>query len=270
VKRLSGRLSQVLPFVTLLLLAFPTLAEPPPMGVVIMHGKGGSPAGSVAKLARGLEAKGYLVESLDMPWSRRRDYDVPPDRAEEEVVAALSALRAKGAQKVFVAGHSQGGGFALHLAGKIAADGFIAVSPGGDVGNMVFREQLGGTVAQARQLVAEGKGDQRTNLQDYEGAKGKYPIETTPALYLAWFDAESAMNIQRAARAAKPEIPILWIVAKNDYPGLRRTMIPLFEKLPRHPLTRLYEPNSDHLGTPAAAVDEIVRWTNEVAKTSPR
>lgn len=235
-----------------------------------MHGKGGSPSRNVAGLAGALEDKGYRVINLEMAWSGRRDYDVSAERAEEEIEAALSALRRKGAQKVFVAGHSQGGAFALHFAGKHAIDGVIAMAPGGDVGNRAFRKQLGESVARARQLVAGGKGDGKTTLQDYEGKKGKYPINTTPALYLSWFDPDGAMSMQRAARAANPQIPILWIVAKNDYPALRRANIPLFENLPRNPLTKLYEPNSDHLGAPSASLDEIVRWTNEVAKTAPR
>lgn len=246
----------------------PATAESPKIGIVIMHGKGGSPTRFVADLARGLEDKGYLVANLEMPWSGRRDYDVSAQRAEEEVRAALAELRGKGAQKVFIAGHSQGGVFAVHAAGTIAADGIVAISPGGDVSNRLFRDQLGGSVERARQLVAEGKGNEKTKLEDYEGSKGKYSIVTTPTNYLSWFEPDSAMNVQRAARAANPQIPILWIVAKNDYPALRRINIPLFDTLPRNPLTKFYEANSDHLRAPSASIDEIVRWTNEVAKSS--
>src|SRR5688572_23963768 len=38
------------------------------IGIVIMHGKGGSPTGLVAGLARALEEGGYLVANLEMPW----------------------------------------------------------------------------------------------------------------------------------------------------------------------------------------------------------
>ena len=82
-----------------------------------MHGKGGSPQRLVLELAKGLEAKGFLVANLEMPWSGRRNYDVPVAKGEEEVETALAGLRAKGAKKVFVSGHSQGGVFTLHLAG---------------------------------------------------------------------------------------------------------------------------------------------------------
>lgn len=243
-------------------------SESPAIGIVIMHGKGGSPTKFVADLARALEGKGYLVANLEMPWSGRRDYDITTDRAEEEIEAALHALRAKGAQKTFVAGHSQDGAFALHFAGKHSVDGIIAIAPGGDTGNRLFGEQLGATLTRARQLVADGKGDEKTKLADYEGRKGLYPVVTTPALYVNWFDPQGAMSMQRAVRAANPRIPILFIVAKNDYPGLRRANIPLFANFPSNPLTKMYESNSDHIGAPSASLDEIVRWTTEVARAA--
>jgi hypothetical protein len=39
----------------------------------------------------------------------------------------------------------------------------------------------------------------------------------------------------------------------------------MFDALPRHPLTKLYEPDSTHLGAPSASRDEILRWTWQVA-----
>src|SRR5688572_24239061 len=74
-----------------------------------MHGKGGLPDGAVLELALSLAEKKHLVANLEMPWSSRRDYDVDVEAGVKEVQRALEALRAKGASKVFVAGHSQGG-----------------------------------------------------------------------------------------------------------------------------------------------------------------
>lgn len=246
-------------------MALQAMADTPKLGIVIMHGKGGSPAKYVTDLASALEEKGYLVANLDMPWSAKRDYDADVMAAESQVEEALATLRAQGAQKVFVAGHSQGGAFAIHLAGTHAMDGVICIAPGGSVASNIFKEKLAGSVARARQLVAEGKGDEKTRLEDFEGSKGRYPIITTPAIYLSWFSPEGAMNIKRAVNAANPGIPVLWIVAERDYPGLRKFNIPLFDSLSRTPHTKLYEPASDHLGAPTASIDEIVRWTREVA-----
>ena len=96
------------------------------IGIVVMHGKGGaSNSRYIAGFAQALESRGLLVANLDMPWAGSRNYDVPVSRAEEEIEQAITGLRAQGAAKVFVAGHSQGGGFALHFAGKPRADGHI-------------------------------------------------------------------------------------------------------------------------------------------------
>lgn len=235
------------------------------IGIVIMHGKGGSPSKHVADLASALEDKGYLVANLEMPWSGKRDYDATVSAAEEQVKNALSSLRSKGAQKVFVAGHSQGGTFALHLAATHVVDGIICIAPGGNVASKVFGEKLGDSVALAKRLLSEGRRDEKIKFEDFEGKKGTYPVVTTPAVYLSWFDPDGAMNMTRAARTANPQVPILWIVAKSDYPGLRVTNVPLFDSLPKNKSTRLYQPDSDHIGAPSASLNEIVRWTSEVA-----
>jgi pimeloyl-ACP methyl ester carboxylesterase len=246
------------------------MAEPPSIGIVVMHGKGGSPTKFVSGLASSLADKGYLVANLEMPWSGRRDYDVSVSRAEAEVESALAALRSKGAQKVFVAGHSQGGAFAAYFAGKHDIDGVIAIAPGGDTGSPVAREKLGESVARARQAVAEGKGEEKLRLLDYEGSRGTYPIVAAAAVYLDWFDPEGAMNLAHTALALKPQTPILWLVAKNDYPGLRRANIPLYGRIPANPLNAYYEPNSSHLEAPSASLEEIVRWIREVANAPKR
>ena len=247
-----------------------SMAQPPSsaIGVVIMHGKGGSPARHVSSLASSLEQKGYLVANLEMPWSANREYNAGVDVAENEIDAALDSLRAKGANKVFVAGHSQGGLFAIHYGGKHPVDGVIAIAPGGNVANPIYRRELGQSVEQARKLVAEGKGNEKTRFSDYEGSKGTYTVTATPAAYLSWFDSEGAMNQVKASRAMKPQVPVLFIAPKNDYPGLLKVKQAMFDALPRNPLTRMYEPDSSHLDAPFASRDEIVRWTTEVADTS--
>lgn len=238
------------------------------IGIVIMHGKGGSPTKHVSDLAASLESQGFLVANLEMPWSERRDYDINVSGAEREVESALSSLRSKGAQKLFVAGHSQGGLFALYLGSKHALDGVIAIAPGGNVGNPVFREKLGPSVELARKLVAEGKGEEKTGLTDYEGAKGTYPVNTTPAVYLTWFDPEGAMNQTTAVRSMNPAIPVLYIVPTNDRPGLLRDKQQMFDALPKNPRTRLYEPSSSHLDAPSASIKEISEWMAAIANAS--
>lgn len=233
------------------------------IGIVIMHGKGGSPARHVAALASFLEDKGYLVANIEMPWSGRRQYDVDVGGAEKEVKAALAELRRKGATKLFVAGHSQGGLFALHYGGTHAIDGVVAITPGGNVANPLFRRNLGESVERARKLVGDGKGDEKTTFMDFEGSRGTSPVISTPVAYLSWFRPDGAMNQTMASQSVK--VPVLFIAPTGDYPGLLKVKQRMFDALPRHPLTKLYEPDSTHLEAPSASRDEILRWTSQVA-----
>ena len=177
------------------------MAQSEPIGIVIMHGKGGLPSRHVADLARTLESRDYVVANLEMPWSGNRNYDVNVSRAEEEVEAALASLRGKGAKKVFVSGHSLGGLFALHISGRLSVDGVIAIAPGGSVSSPVYREKLGGSVARAVQLVAEGKGNESARLEDFEPSTGTYPLDLVPAAYAPSFDSKRALNQPCAAKA---------------------------------------------------------------------
>lgn len=258
---------------TLLILGiFPpqdVLAEPGTnrIGIVLMHGKGGSPAKYVSELASALEGRGYLVANMEMPWSGRRDYDVSVGAAEREVEAALRSLREQGAAKLFVAGHSQGGLFALYFGGGNFLDGVIAIAPGGHVGSPMFREKLGESVNLARKLIAEGKGDEKARLFDFEGTRGTYPIITAPSVYLTWFDPEGAMNQAAAVQGMNPEVPVLFIVPTRDYPGLLKVKQQMFDALPKNPRTKLYEPSSSHLDAPSASIKEIAEWTAAIAGT---
>lgn len=260
-------MKQLISFLVLAAMAvvLPAAADTGKPGVVVMHGKGGSPTRHVADLAATLARQGFLVANLEMPWSGRRQYDVDVDAATREVESALADLRKQGAGKVFVAGHSQGGLFALAFAGRQRVDGVIAMAPGGNVGNRLFREKLGESVEQARQLVASGKGNEKVQLSDFESAKGTYPVLTTPSAYLAWFDPEGAMNQTLAMRGVKAETPVLFIVPSNDYPALRNVRHEMFGLLAAHPLTKMYEPNSSHLNAPSASAAEIVDWITAVA-----
>ena len=77
------------------------------------------------------------------------------------------------------------------------------------------------------------------------------------------------MNMTRAARAANPAIPILWIDPKRERPGVLKMNLPMFRSLPPNPMTRLYEPDAEHRNAPTASTDEIMRWTREVAGREP-
>lgn len=253
----------------LLIVAIPNVSAeqivPSKIGIVIMHGKGGLPTKHVSDMATALEGQCYLVANIEMPWSKNREYDVDVESAYKEVESALNGLKSKGAQKLFIAGHSQGGLFALSAGSRVICDGIIAIAPGGNVGAQFYKEKVAESVNEARKLIEQEKGNEKTTLFDFESSKGKYAIITTPSAYLDWFDPDGAMNQEKASKIINPNIPILFIAPTNDYPGLLKVKQAMFDALPKHPKTKLYEPSTNHLGAPSASVDEIMQWTMSVA-----
>ena len=236
------------------------------IGVVVMHGKGGSPTRHVTELAQALTRQGFLVANLEMPWSGQRDYDVDVASADNEVLAAIARFHQQGAGKIFVAGHSQGGLFALYFGSKHPVDGIIAIAPGGNPGARSTRDKLADSVQHARDLIKEGKGQEKARFSDFEGGKGLYPIFTTANNYLDWFDPDGAMNQALAMKHIPPETPVLYVAPTNDYPGLQSAKAQMFALLPKNPLTRLAEPESSHLNAPTASIQTIADWINTVVK----
>ncbi|NWK79688.1 alpha/beta fold hydrolase [Aquitalea sp. LB_tupeE] len=236
----------------------------PLVGVVLMHGKGGSPEKHVTGLANALRQQGVLVANLEMPWSGRREYDADVASAVAQVNAALETLRQQGARKLVVAGHSQGGLFALYLAGRLHVDGVIAIAPGSNVGAGLLHDRLDDTVASARTLLAAGHGEEKTRLADFEGSKGLYPVITTPRIYLDWFDPDGAMNQSKAVQQVQAGVPVLYISPDGDYPALQRVRQSMFNALPANPASQLLVPSGSHLEAPGASIPGILAWLDRI------
>ena len=238
-------------------------AEGTGIGVVLMHGKAGHPR-TVGALARTLESRGMQVANLEMPWSGRREYDVDLNAGVEEVTRALQELRAKGATRLFVAGHSQGALFAVVYGGRHKVDGIVAVAPGSQVDTPGFTRSLSEEVATARRMRDEGRGAEKAGFADYEGRRKKTRIRTSADSYLSWFDPQGELTTGAFGRV-KPGTPVLYVAPTNDNAFLRSLAASSFAALPEHPRKRLLEPQADHMGAPAAAAQDIAAWIGEIA-----
>ena len=245
--------------------AMPSIAigDEAKVGVVLLHGNG-HPTKHIEGLVRKLESSKLLVAYPEMPWSENRRYDAPVDDAVGQINAALDNLKEQGAKKLFIAGHSKGGVFALYYASKYPVDGLIAIAPGGNVAGKKFRNKLGSSVEKAKKLIESGEGNKKTSLQDFEGDRGVTDIQAPPAAYFTWFDPDGAMNSKKSAQRISANVPILWIVAKDDYEGLKKVNIPMFDLFPPNAKTRFYEPSTNHKKAPLDAADEIIKWISEV------
>jgi pimeloyl-ACP methyl ester carboxylesterase len=109
--KLSGMIRKfICPMVGYLMLAASAHGET--VGVVMMHGKHGTPA-QLQQLAAAVANAGFLVERPEMCWSAARIYDRTYLECLADIDAAAARLKERGATAVVVLGMSLGGNAAL-------------------------------------------------------------------------------------------------------------------------------------------------------------
>jgi pimeloyl-ACP methyl ester carboxylesterase len=227
-------------------------------GIVLMHGKLFWPGAFVGDLIAALSAEGAVVAVPEMPWSRARMYDATYEQAIAEIAAAVVRLKAQGANKIVIAGHSMGANAAIGFAARhngLAA--VMALSPGHLPETPEMREYTRTAVARAKALIAAGKGEEPARFPD--SAQGwPYFVTATPRVYLSLFDPDGPAAIPKNA-AAMPPVPFLWLVGTSD-PIHARGPGYAYGPGAKHPNSRYLEVDAGHIGAPNAARNEIVAW----------
>jgi pimeloyl-ACP methyl ester carboxylesterase len=231
------------------------------IGVVLMHGNTDSPDGNIALLAAAIEGAGYLVERPEMCWSRYRKRDRPFLDCLSELEAPIARLRGRGAGRIVVAGMSQGGAGALAFgARRSGLVGIIALAPNGAPERLVqLFPQIAESVANARAMVAAGRRDEPASFTDLN-IRGPFSVDTTAAIYLSFFDPTGPSNM--LDNASRLREPLLWVAGTSDrsQPGPDYA----FTRAPANPLNRYVTVSADHLGTPTAAREVVLKWLPEL------
>jgi pimeloyl-ACP methyl ester carboxylesterase len=235
------------------------------IGVVVLHGKWGSPEGPAKPLANALEREGFSVVAPEMAWSRRRSYDRTVEETDAQVDAAIEQLKSRGAKRIFLVGHSLGAAYALHYAARADLAGVVAVAPGHRPENPRLAQAQADDVRKARELVAAGKPAEVISFTDFNTGNRRDRINAGAAAYLSYFDPEGPMNMARNVAAVKATTPVLWLVPTREEAGIRDGDMLVYKRLPPNPATQLAEPQSDHLQAPAASIAIIVEWMRRVA-----
>ncbi len=248
-------------FLVLLLLAssLSCFAGNEDVGVILMHGKWAKSTSGLAPLARELESRGFKVVTPLMPWSEGREYDVDYPTALTEIDAAAKALRSKGAKRIVVGGQSFGANGSIAFAGSgREVDGVILMAPGHvpDIGG--FRQALTSSVSKAKQMITDGKADEKTSFDDSNQGRNK-AIFTTPKNYLSYFDPEGLGAMPKSAHAISKPIPILIVMGSQDSLS-RLGEAYIFNQAPKHPKSAYVTIDSDHFSTQTKAMPEVVKW----------
>ena len=254
---MSHRLTHWLAACLLFALAGAAAAADKDCAVIMLHGKWGNPQ-QVAVFARRLDPP-CTPKTLEMPWSQRRDYDVGYPQALQEIAAAVKELRGEGYHHVLLAGHSFGANAVLAYGAEIGdVDGLIALAPGHGPRRMYAQGISRAAVDEARQLVADGKGDQTVTVEDVN--QGRRRSERMKAsVLLSYFDPHGWGDMPTTTARLKPGVPLLWVVGTGD-PLYQFGSAFAFDKAPPNPASRFATVQADHVGTPEAAVSIVQEW----------
>ncbi len=229
------------------------------IGVVFLHGKGGTPKGHITGLTDHLKRQGFKVATPEMPWSKGRRYDRTFEEAMEEIDHAVAGLHGQGAEQIFIGGQSLGGTGALGFgARREGLAGVIVVAGGGDPYQIYeFKEKIRASVAKARELATAGKGSKRKTFKDLNQGKVS-SVRTTALIYLSFFDPEGPALMPR--NAADLGAPLLWIYGRDD--PLRDTNNPdyAFALAPPNALNAYVTIDAGHLNAPGNGREVIEVW----------
>lgn len=233
------------------------IAQPKACAMLLMHGKWGHP-NNLAGFGRQMEPA-CDTQSIEMPWSRRRNYDQPYLVAINEIAAQVKALHDKGYARVLLAGHSFGANAALaYMATQGDADGVIALAPGHSPAFTYGRGIGKASVDQARQMVLEGKGADMLDMEDFNQGKSR-PVRMRADVLLSYFDPEGLGHMPLSASRFKKAVPFIWVIGTKD-PLYSAGPSYAFEKAPAHPASKYLVVDADHIGTPEVAATQVLEW----------
>lgn len=231
------------------------------IGVVMVHGKHGTPA-QLQQLDSAVTQIGFTAERPEMCWSRSRIYDRAYLDCFADIDAAAARLKARGATAIVILGMSLGGNGALgYGARRPGLKGVIALAPASEPDRLRQRPNVAQSVAQAQALVAAGKGNEKQNFTDLNNGQ-EFKVTTTPTIFLSFVGKDSPAHMP--ANAAHLTAPLLMVSGSAD--PSQRNADGIFARAPRDPRNKHVMVQSDHIGTPAAAAAAVMAWLKSLAQ----
>ncbi|MDA1024116.1 MAG: hypothetical protein O2817_12360 [Proteobacteria bacterium] len=225
------------------------------IGIILMHGKGGTDK-LVASLGSALQGAGALVITPLMPWSAARIYDKSYEEAMSEIDGYVAALRADGAQRIIIAGHSLGANAAMgYGARRSDVSGIVLLAYGHVPGKRGLAKKLSGSVEKARKMIDEGRGKEIAEFSDTGGANSTATGSANDIL--SWFDPAGPATIATNAPNVSPNIAVMCVDGQYDK---WKRCDEILNLVPVHPKNAKATVNADHEGTPAASVEVVLNW----------
>lgn len=245
--------------VALFLLPVAAWAQPSATGVVLMHGKWGTPDKGIQPVELDLRGAGFLVVVPEMPWSDRRAYDAGFDEAMAQIDAEVAKLRARGARKIVIGGQSFGANMALAYAARHPeVAGVIAMAPGHTPERFARNPEIAKSLDKAQSLLASGKGGTFSNFNDINQGKTR-EVSAKPAVYISYFDPAGPAVMPANAAKLSPQTALLVVVGTKDNMYAAGTGY-IFDRAPRNPYSAYKTVEADHFGTPSVARRLVLDW----------
>ena len=227
------------------------------VGVVLLHGKAGTPTGRVADLAAALQRDGFRVAVPTMPWAEDRIYSASYEDALRQIDGEVRALRREGAGLVAVAGHSLGANAAIGYGAWTHADAIVALAPAHYPDQTRMRERFAADVSRARELIAAGRGGEKQTFSDLN-QDTPLQVTATAEAYLSWFDPEGPAVMPRNAAAFKAPTPLLVVIGAGERTARWRHYF--FDKAPPHPKSAFTVVSGEHVEVPDRAIAQVQEW----------
>lgn len=228
------------------------------IGMVLMHGKGGNTK-LVDALADALRDAGVVVETPLMAWSKDRIYDRTYDAAMEDIDAAVARLKAAGARRIVIGGHSMGANAALGYAARRGGlAGVVLLAYGHYPSGKFFRKTLASDVARAKAMIDAGNGGQTASFSDIN--QGGLQARVVRAdIYYSWFAPDGPASDQINAARVKPGTPVLWVSGDRDRPSRQGKSL-IWSRIAGHPKNKFQVISSNHRGTPLDSIETVTDW----------
>jgi pimeloyl-ACP methyl ester carboxylesterase len=240
-----------------LVLIAPRAAAASDIGVVVLHGKQGT-GGDRTTLGfiKALLGAGYAVQAPTMCWAGTRIYDAPLPDCLKAVDVAIATLRAGGATRIVVAGQSLGGeGALIYGAAHPELTGVVALAPAGQPEGVGRNRKVAESVAEAKQMVAAGQGEQPASFADTNDGRN-FTVTTTPVIYLSFMALGGPGDFPE--RLPQLRVPVIWVAGSQD--RTQEAATTLFAQIPGNPLNKFVQVSATHLDTPNAGTDAVLDW----------
>jgi len=242
------------------------------LGIIILHGKQGTPTGNqgLSVIASNLQAAGHKVIVPSAPWGRGawETINVTVEEALSQLDGYAAQLRAQGANRIVIIGHSLGACVGLAYAverGNLA--GLVMLAPGHNpAGRYRGNGKARRDVDHARALVEQGKGNE--TMAGSDGNQGSnITMSVRATVYYSWQNPAGIASMPHEAPRLPASTPLLMVVGEKD-PMHGRAEALIYKPAAKNPYSRYATNGAGHIETPMAAAKATTDWLLGLPRTN--